>query len=115
MNIKFFKYRLLAALIFLFLYPVCSAADDSKDESARWDFIRVNYEIRGGKVFAKFHKQINVLSARGDEYAEFWFSETPFVKIKKLQIKLKDSGGRILKTYELKDLTKSCGYGASYA
>ena len=115
MNIRFFKYLLQSALTFLFLYPACPFADDVKDESARWDFIREYYEIRGGKVFAKFHKQLNVLSTRGDEYAQLGFFENQFVKIKKLQIKLKDSGGKILNTYDLKDLKKACGYGAAYA
>ena len=115
MNIRFLKYLLTSALIFLSLYPACSVADDSKNESARWDFIREYYEIRDSKVIAKFHKQLNILSARGDEYAKLWFLENTFVKIKKLQIKMKDIGGKVLKTYELKDLKKLCGYGASYA
>ena len=115
MKISFFKYHLKFTLIFLLFYPARTMANDEKDESARWDFIREYYEIKGGKVFAKSHKQLNVLSTHGDEYADLVFFENQFMKIKKLQIKLKDSSGKLLKTYDLKDLKKACGYGASFA
>lgn len=108
----FVKSSLALTAIVALLF--CVSVSRADEDPANWNIILNKFEIKGNDVYFNGYRKITVNNKRGDEYAELYFFENRFVELKTLKIFLKDSDGNVLKQFEKKDLTKSCGFGAGY-
>ena len=71
-------------------------------------------EIRDNRAVEKVHRRITIKNRRGDQYANLAFFDTRFARLGDVSIIVSDASGKVLNSYQKKDLKKECGYGPSY-
>jgi transglutaminase-like putative cysteine protease len=90
-------------------------AEEEDEYGAAVELREWSCEVKGNKATIKVHERLRVDGRRGDKYAQLYFDETPFRKLKKVHITVKNSSGVVIGQYTKKNLFKTCGFGAAYS
>ncbi len=108
---------LLISLVSLFLLDMSAfGSPDNKavEKGAFYDFKIWQCKIDGNNADLKVKFKVTILNARGSEHGSFAAPEGPYFSLSRLSLKVIDSVGKVMESFDKKDFIKICGFGPSY-
>lgn len=105
---------LCATLILSAFASVTAAAGVEHPEGARVDSASYVCKVVGDKAVVTRYSRITIVSPPGEDYNRVSASESKFVRLNSIEIRLLDASGKVTLKKGKSDMLKACGFGRDY-